>query len=55
MNTDKIYAETIANEYAIKDTRKVVQLKKLDAKLRFSLIRSELSGLLFSASVCAFL
>lgn len=34
MNTDKIYAEQIANEYAIKDTRKVVQLKKLDAKAK---------------------
>ena len=34
MNTDKIYAETIANEYAVKDTRKVVQLKKLDAKAK---------------------
>lgn len=34
MNTDKIYAESIANEYAVKDTRKVVQLKKLDAKAK---------------------
>ena len=34
MNTDKIYAEAIANEYAVKDTRKVVQLKKLDAKAK---------------------
>ena len=32
MNTDKIYAESIANEYAPKDTSKVVALKKLDAK-----------------------
>ena len=34
MNTDKIYAEAIANEYAHKDTTKVVQLKKLDAKAK---------------------
>lgn len=34
MNTDKIYAETIANEYAHKDTTKVIQLKKLDAKAK---------------------
>ena len=34
MNTDKIYAESIANEYAVKDDRKVVQLKKLDAKAK---------------------
>lgn len=27
MNTDKIYAEAIANEYAPKDTSKVVALK----------------------------
>ena len=34
MNTDKVYAEAIANEYARKDTTKVVQLKKLDAKAK---------------------
>ena len=34
MNTDKIYAESIANEYAPKDTSKVVALKKLDAKAK---------------------
>ena len=34
MNTDKIYAEAIANEYAPKDTSKVVQLRKLDAKAK---------------------
>lgn len=35
MNTDKIYAEQIANEYAPKDTTKVRQLKKLDSKAKF--------------------
>ncbi len=34
MNTDKIYAESIANEYAPKDTSKVVALKKLDRKAK---------------------
>lgn len=32
MNTDKIYAEQLANEYAPKDTSKVVALRKLDGK-----------------------
>lgn len=34
MNTDKIFAESIANEYAPKDTSKVVALKKLDRKAK---------------------
>ncbi|MDO5339401.1 MAG: dihydropteridine reductase [Eubacteriales bacterium] len=34
MNTDKIYAESLANEYAPKDTTKVVQLRKLDTKAK---------------------
>ena len=34
MNTDKINAEAIANEYAPKDTSKVVALKKLDRKAK---------------------
>lgn len=34
MNTDKIYAEAIANEYAPKDTSKVVALKKLNRKAK---------------------
>lgn len=34
MNTDKIYAEQLANEYAAKDTSKVVRLKKLDRKAK---------------------
>lgn len=34
MNTDKIYAEAIAGEYAPKDTSKVVALKKLDRKAK---------------------
>lgn len=34
MNTDKIYAESLAKEYAPKDTSKVVALKKLDSKAK---------------------
>lgn len=34
MNTDKIYAEAIANEYAPKKESKVVALKKLDQKAK---------------------
>lgn len=34
MNTDKIYAEQIASEYSEKETSKVKQLKKLDAKAK---------------------
>lgn len=34
MNTDKIYAEHLANEYAPKDDSKVVALRKLDAKAK---------------------
>lgn len=34
MNTDKIYAEAVANEYAPKDTSKVVALRKLDRKAK---------------------
>lgn len=34
MNTDRIYAEQLANEYAPKDASKVVALRKLDAKAK---------------------
>ena len=34
MNTDKIYAESIAKEYAPKDSSKIVALRKLDAKAK---------------------
>ena len=34
MNTDKIYAERIATEYAPKDDMKIKQLKKLDNKAK---------------------
>lgn len=34
MNTDKAYAEKLASEYAPKETRKVVALRKLDARAK---------------------
>ena len=34
MNTDKIYAEQIANEYAPKENSNVKALKRLDAKVK---------------------
>jgi uncharacterized membrane protein (DUF485 family) len=34
MNTDKIYAESIAKDYAPKDNSKIVALKKLDNKAK---------------------
>lgn len=34
MNTDRIYAESIAKEYAPKDNSSVVALKKLDRKAK---------------------
>ena len=34
MNTDKIYAEHLVNEYAPKDASKVIALRKLDARAK---------------------
>lgn len=34
MNTDRIYAEQLANEYAPKDDSKVIALRKLDARAK---------------------
>lgn len=34
MNTDKIYAESIAKEYAPKDTSKIIALRKLDRRAK---------------------
>ena len=38
MNTDKIYAESIAKEYAPKDNSKIVALRKLDQKAKMPAI-----------------
>ena len=54
MNTDKIYAEHLANEYAPKETSKVNALRRLDARAKlpatiftytFGIISALLAGL----------
>ena len=57
MNTDKIYAEQLANEYAPKDTSKVVALRKLDAKAKrpaniFTYTLGVVSALVFGTGMC---
>ncbi len=56
MNTDKIYAEQLANEYAPKDTSEVVALRKLDkkAKLPANIFTrwGILSALVFGIGMC---
>lgn len=57
MNTDKIYAESIANEYAVKDTRKVLQLRKLDARAKlpatiFTYTLGIVSALVLGVGMC---
>ena len=57
MNTDKIYAEQIANEYAPKDTSKVVALRKLDVKAKlpaniFTYTFGIISALVFGVGMC---
>ena len=54
MNTDKIYAESVAKEYAPKDNSKIVALRKLDRKAKlpatvftytFGIVSSLVAGL----------
>ena len=57
MNTDKIYAEQIANEYAPKQTSKVKALKKLDAKAKnpatiFTFTFGIVSSLVLGTGMC---
>ena len=57
MNTDKIYAEQLANEYAPKDTSKVIALRKLDAKAKlpaniFTYTFGTVSALIFGTGMC---
>ncbi len=57
MNTDKIYAEQIANEYAPKQTSKVKALKKLDAKVKnpaniFAFTFGIISSLVLGVGMC---
>ena len=57
MNTDKIYAEQLANEYTPKDTSKVVALRKLDAKAKlpatvFTYIIGVIASLILGVGMC---
>ena len=57
MNTDKIYAESIAKEYAPKDSSKIVALRKLDAKAKmpanvFTYTFGVISALVFGTGMC---
>lgn len=57
MNTDKIYAESIANEYAKKETTKVNALKKLDRKAKlpaniFAYTFGIISALILGVGMC---
>lgn len=57
MNTDKIYAEQLANEYAPKEASKVVALRKLDAKAKrpaniFAYTFGIISALIFGTGMC---
>jgi hypothetical protein len=49
MNTDKIYAESIAKEYAPKDNSKLMALRKLDAKAKLpATVFTYTFGIIFS-------
>ena len=57
MNTDKIYAESIAKEYAPKDNSKIIALRKLDAKAKlpatiFTYACGIASALVFGTGMC---
>lgn len=57
MNTDKIYAEQLANEYSPKSTSKVVALKKLDRKAKlpaniFTYTFGSVFTLIFGTGMC---
>ena len=57
MDTDKAYAEKIASEYAPKETRKVVALKKLDSRAKrpanlFAYTFGTVMTLVFGAGMC---
>ena len=57
MNTDRLYAEQLANEYAPKDTSKVVALRKLDAKAKlpaniFTYTFGVVFALVFGTGMC---
>ena len=57
MNTDKIFAESIAKEYAPKDSSKIKALRKLDKKAKlpatiFTYTWGIISALVFGTGLC---
>ena len=57
MNTDKIYAESIAKEYAPKQSSKIVALRKLDRKAKrpaavFTFTFGIISSLVLGTGMC---
>ena len=57
MNTDKIYAESIAKEYAPKENSKIMALRKLDRKAKlpasvFTYTWGIVSALIFGTGMC---
>lgn len=57
MNTDKVYAQSIANEYSKKNTSKVIALKKLDNKVKlpaniFAYTFGIVSALILGVGMC---
>ena len=57
MNTDKIYAESIAKEHAPKDSSKIIALRKLDRKAKmpatvFTYTFGTVSTLVFGTGMC---
>lgn len=57
MNTDKIWAESIAKEYAPKDNSKIIAIKKLDSKAKlpatiFTYTFGIVSVLVFGTGMC---
>ena len=57
MNTDKIYAESIAKEYAPKNSSKIVALRKLDRKAKmpatiFTYTFGIISSLVLGTGMC---
>ena len=57
MNTDKIYAESIAKEYAPKNSSKIVALRKLDKKAKmpatiFTYTFGIISSLVLGTGMC---
>ena len=57
MNTDKILAESIAKEYASKDSSKIIALKKLDNRAKlpatiFTYSCGVVSALVFGTGMC---